>query len=401
MVEKKVSLIAFMFAIITAVAAWWTQAHIAVVALCAVLAALAAFVFIKLRQMEKIQAEAPDESELSRHMQDTTLKLAEVFQGQLDQVNNDIAQVRSILTNAITELQQSFHGLNTSTQNQKQMVMDLIVNSGYQLNESKQGNPYDKDSFSFHNFATETQGVLNNFVTQIIEISKDSMSVMNVIDDVATHMGEVVGLLDDVTGIAQKTNLLALNAAIEAARAGDAGRGFAVVADEVRSLSQSSNSFSNDIRELVVNADEKIKLAQDTISAMASKDMSVAIDSKDKVDFMLKRAEEVNEIMSRNLESVQHVSAKINADVGISVRSLQFEDMVSQLLQHITNRVAQMKDAYTLLATSMPDLSECESSDEAITTYYEHIDNVIRVTSNKLVQVVSQSSVAEGEIDLF
>ena len=47
---------------------------------------------------------------------------------------------------------------------------------------------------------------------------------------------------EDVSAIADETNLLALNAAIEAARAGEAGKGFAVVAEEVRKLAAESQS---------------------------------------------------------------------------------------------------------------------------------------------------------------
>jgi methyl-accepting chemotaxis protein len=62
--------------------------------------------------------------------------------------------------------------------------------------------------------------------------------------EAAQKIGDVVKLIQDVTG---QINLLALNATIEAARAGEAGRGFAVVASEVKSLAVQTGKATEEI----------------------------------------------------------------------------------------------------------------------------------------------------------
>lgn len=79
-------------------------------------------------------------------------------------------------------------------------------------------------------------------------IMHQAMEAMSRINDTASKIFSVIGLIDD---IAFQTNLLALNAAVEAARAGDTGRGFAVVAVEVRRLAQSAAAASAQVKTLV------------------------------------------------------------------------------------------------------------------------------------------------------
>jgi methyl-accepting chemotaxis protein len=71
-----------------------------------------------------------------------------------------------------------------------------------------------------------------------------TVRTMSELGDAATHIGEVVGLIQAIAG---QTNLLALNATIEAARAGEAGRGFAVVASEVKSLAGQTAKATEEI----------------------------------------------------------------------------------------------------------------------------------------------------------
>lgn len=113
-------------------------------------------------------------------------------------------------------------------------------------------------------------------VRQTVEQAESSGAVMAAataamldIQKSSTQIGQILGLLDDITF---QTNLLALNAGVEAARAGDAGRGFAVVATEVRALAQRSADAAKDIKSLITSSTQQISkgttLVQETGVAM-------------------------------------------------------------------------------------------------------------------------------------
>jgi len=374
---------------------WYTGSHWLVTGLCAVSVVASVLAILATRpQQTRQQDEDPSQADLVLQIQGMNNEISVAFQNQLNMVKDDLTQLRSLIHDATVELQSSFNGLSGTSNHQSELVMELISDSGFSESEGTE------NSFSFGEFAEETKSVLTQFVGQIVEVSRDSVMVMHVIDDVADEMELVVKLLDDVKGIADKTNLLALNAAIESARAGEAGRGFAVVADEVRKLSQSSNTFSDEIREVVNKADENIKLAQETVATMSSRDMNEAITSKDKVDKMLKRTEVMNQVMAEKLNDVNAITDKIHSEVGTAVRSLQFEDMTTQLLQHITRRVEQVHAASNDFTTAMNGLvSPAEGSDPQY--YSEQASIAISKMKNSLSSAVSQSNVEEGGIDLF
>jgi methyl-accepting chemotaxis protein len=101
------------------------------------------------------------------------------------------------------------------------------------------------------------------------------------LSDAASHMGGIVGLIQN---IAAQINLLALNATIESARAGEAGRGFAVVAQEVKNLASQAakatdqisgeitglQTISNDVVSTLENIKHSVGVMRDSVITTAS-----------------------------------------------------------------------------------------------------------------------------------
>lgn len=71
------------------------------------------------------------------------------------------------------------------------------------------------------------------------------------ITELSAHASRIGTILEDIRGIADRSDLLALNAALEGARAGEAGRGFALVASEMRKLAEQVTISVTDIKQLV------------------------------------------------------------------------------------------------------------------------------------------------------
>lgn len=340
------------------------------------------------REMAEKMA-APQQSAVENILTQTHPQFATHFAG----ANADLGQVQTLLSDAIGKLLESFDGMQKLIQDQRSVALSIV--SGHEDNGKK--------SEGMEVFIAETSDTLKKMVGSIIENSKIAMELVEKMDAVRHQVDGILEVLGEIDGISKQTNLLALNAAIEAARAGESGRGFAVVADEVRKLSARSEQFSRQIRGNVNDVHASITDAEQSISNMASLDMNFALESKSKIDQTLEHVKSINMDMVQVIEEQHNVSSEVDRVVGRAITSLQFQDMVGQLIQHANTRIHGMEHAWERMGEWAAEAQQGQAASlERISQMRKEIDDIFAAAERLSERSpVRQDKMETGDIDLF
>jgi len=277
-------------------------------------------------------------------------------------LRDSLGRVRDIVANAVQELRE---GLSSDADavrkggSQKRALRGLIdelVELAAEEAAHAQGSGLTK-------FADEARGAIHQFVETVDHLKQSGDHISKRFDVMRANVEAVTAMIGEVSQINSQTELLALNAAIEAARAGEAGRGFAVVADEVRKLAQRTEKFSDEIGGRLQGIQTIIDEVGTVVDVTSSTDITQVRASESHVAAM---AEEISVRARRATEHaarINDISEAVRAIVMQDILSLQFEDLVSQLL----DRVHRHTEAMSSFSTGFFDLHRDVAERDGVT----------------------------------
>lgn len=242
--------------------------------------------------------------------------------------SSDVAEAVRLMMIIVEHQLEEIQQASVSAEKMKQAMDEVVTHANEQFHRMQEG------------------------AQSIRDVVERSSSSVQLLDSRMTQIGNITGVISDITN---QTNLLALNAAIEAARAGEHGRGFAVVADEVRSLASRTSRAAEDIRLMI-----------EGLQSETQKAVGFMKDGVKDVDNSLRLAEQES---SENVRLQQAVESMFGVIQRLNKHSLEYGRTIKKVDQSAT----EMRQTVVILQSS---------------------SETVRVNTNKLQKLLGQFEVS-------
>ena len=292
---------------------------------------------------------------------DLTVKMKSSGDGRIADLNNGIQRMLDNLNQLVRKVQKGSLQLSTSVsqisataREQEVTIAEQAASTSQVMTSINKISSISRDLFASMetiNEATEHTQVsaaegksalvdMEHTMHNMEQATGNIASKLAILNEKANNINNVVVTINRV---ADQTNLLSLNAAIEAEKAGEYGRGFSVVATEIRRLADQTAVATWDIEQTI----------KEILSAVSAGVMGMETFSQE---------------VSRNVESVVDVGAKLNSIIEqVQVLPSQF-DMVTENMQSQTHRADQIVDSINQLnETAQNTVESIAQSNQSIT----------------------------------
>jgi methyl-accepting chemotaxis protein len=164
-------------------------------------------------------------------------------------------------------------------------------------------------------------------------------------EQVEISVGKVTKVLAQLDQSACANKILALNAKIEAVHVGEAGKGFEVVAQEISSQAVHSIALTVEVRTILEELVATTRSSAAELRKQSIADQECLGSSRKEIQATLAHLEEANRSMLRSLQVAAEDGAELGKEIDQALVTLQFQDRVSQRIQHVAESLLALNEA--------------------------------------------------------
>ncbi|MDQ6993802.1 MAG: hypothetical protein Q9M31_10025 [Mariprofundus sp.] len=300
-------------------------------------------------------------------------------------VRTQVVQIKGLVLDAIATLYDSFESLNKSTSEQMKLVSALV--SGSQTTGVSE---LDTSTLSHE---VESSGlILKQLVDQLMLSSKNELGALSKIEKANAEM-KIVRLEQKASNdFLDKLELLTLADSVDHAA--------------IKTLLAEARVHQAGVEEHLSNGMEEMKKAQAFVATVAKEDLSDVILSRNRVESLLKIFYDMDTTISASRSEVERVGSDIRKHLGSIVRALQFEDIVTQSLNHTELHLNRIDSFVTQVSNGMNALELAGITDiETYAIRLQQVQSEVMLARESLhledKNPITQESMDEGDVDLF
>ena len=175
---------------------------------------------------------------------------------------------------------------------------------------------------------------------------------------------------------------------------------FILISDGVCELSEHTNDFSKQIRDVVGKVGDSMEVAERIIGNLAADDRAAAMESHQHVRGIIAELAAFNEVVAKNAIELNLISTNVEQNVLVVISTLQFQDMSSQLIEHARLRMTALQEVANEMGkgAGSPDHREYL---EQIAAYNRLLDKHVVSLNKQKANPVAQNNFGTGDIELF
>lgn len=294
--------------------------------------------------------------------------VAPVWSGQID-------SSRTQMETAVERLTETFGGIVEH--------LDSVLTSSSEALHDGQGGAFDRSRQRLDDVV--------DTLDQALTAKRESLAELH---SLLSLNQELRQMSHEVTRIAAQTNLLALNAAIEAQRAGAVGASFGVVALEVRQLADRSQNTSARMVDNVDRVAAAITSVLTAAESSAEREGNSVTHANGEVQAVLDDLMGTLSRMRDSSQQLEQAAVGIRGEIADSLVSLQFQDRVNQMLEHLRDNILRFPELAADAAAGAAPLDARVLLDELAAKY-------TMAEEHKTHSSGTSAKVSESEITFF